>query len=68
MVEDSHIRTSLGMLDTLRDAVRNSNMEYTERVELLFYLERLQDALPDIETEECALSILYRPLKPEDLD
>lgn len=68
MVEDSHIRTSLGMIDTLMDNVKESNIPDGLRIELLLYLERMLDAIPDIETEDCVLSLSYRPIKPEDLD
>lgn len=68
MVEDAHIRTSLGMLDTLMDNVKESNIPDGLRIELLLYLERMLDAIPDIETEECCLALNYRPIKPEDID
>jgi hypothetical protein len=56
------------MIDTLMDNVKESNIPDGLRIELLLYLERMLDAIPDIETEDCVLSLSYRPIKPEDLD
>lgn len=68
MVEDAHIKTSLGMIDTLIDNVKDSNIPDGLKVELLLYLERMLDAIPDIETGDCCLSLYYRPIQPSDLD